>query len=221
MDKAATAFVGRADHIFALDFSVGQAPLPRTCGYSQCGMIVTRYLMRTYAGIHFLAPLAVHAQNLIPFREFVQNQPSVSMESRCGSISENFFSEFRPIVIDVIDTQERRFGFTATRALSSVCRKYRRLCFRSAFSPVYEMTCLHFRASAPTIIPIFGAPLALTDPLTAFLGIKIRNWFRFVAKAANLQVFVRDCHGFDFIKPLEFPRVQSLNSSRELLPSPS
>lgn len=80
------------------------------------GIVVAPYLMWADAVVVSLPPLAVHAKDLKPLGVSIALQPAVKLFScRDPGLS----SVFRPVIVDVVDTQKVSLGFATTVATVS------------------------------------------------------------------------------------------------------
>src|SRR5574340_494705 len=88
--------------------------------------------MRANTTIAVLANIAVHAENLKAFREFVFSKPLVKLRSAATVYAT--LTHFCAIVFNVVDTQEQRLCLSATRTLvTTISSKHllTKLCVKS------------------------------------------------------------------------------------------
>ncbi len=85
-------------------------------------LVVTPSLVRAYAAVFVFAYLTIHAQNLVPRREFVFTQPSIKTGSVCVQTR---FSFFGPVIVYMVYRQKHRFSFTAAVTnMAAICGKH-------------------------------------------------------------------------------------------------
>jgi hypothetical protein len=76
--------------------------------------------MRTYATVHELAMLAVHAEHLNSRGTSVLQEPAVRVIAGHCALTEFALSELAAIVIDVVECEKRFLGFAATELRSGL-----------------------------------------------------------------------------------------------------
>src|SRR4029079_13558874 len=78
--------------------------------------------MRADATVAVFALVAVHTEDLEPFREAISDQPLIDIAVNAASF---LASELMAVVVDVVDGQKQRFVFTAAGTLISVMSQNR------------------------------------------------------------------------------------------------
>lgn len=140
--------------------------------------------------IHAFAVVAVHAEHLEAWREFVVPQPSVGRVPRTMSAAEAPPSPVRPVVVDVIETEKREFSFTAAGTYQPA------VCVEDFDSNSFSTgSKIGIPGGAVKFSVPFG-PFSVADFTLCLPAIKPRQFgFLFLTSPATLQVLVRYCHG--------------------------